>query len=323
MDEDYLITKFVLCRTDYGIGRIPDFESELAPTGYSLSNIDREAKWTTFQVWNDQGFIANFAVTTEDFDGYFLKQGEIIDFRAQLKSQDPEVRDAALKLLRQADIVSVIDSAIHRAILFVADKAEVGDDGNLKLITEVKNVRVQVDDEQSDEQADESDQQIKELRALVEEANGPWRYLDFQSSGSRQFVVRMVNRGQVSFATVPFDMVLHEVNGWMVPFADSALPEYMITDEGKVMLFSVSERCGPVVARYRDLADQFVAYMDKRNGIRYSVTEIQTAVKMPVSDLLDAIVQNDGANCAFLICLVAEECETASIIIYPVKPEPE
>ena len=107
----------------------------------------------------------------------------VINFKEQLKSQDPEVRDAALQLLRQADMVSVIDSKNPRAILVVADKVEDTDDGNLKVIADVKNVRVQVDDEQSDEQTDESDHQIEELRNLVEEAKGPWKYLgNFQDT---------------------------------------------------------------------------------------------------------------------------------------------
>jgi hypothetical protein len=99
----------------------------------------------------------------------------VINFREQLKSQDPEVRDAALQLLRQADMVSVIDSNGPRAMLAVADKVE-DDDYGVKLIADVVRIQVQVDDEQSDEYADESDQQIEELRTLVEETKGPWKY---------------------------------------------------------------------------------------------------------------------------------------------------
>ena len=49
----------------------------------------------------------------------------VIHFREDLKSQDPEIRDEALQHLRQADVVTVIDSKVQRAILAVADKTEV------------------------------------------------------------------------------------------------------------------------------------------------------------------------------------------------------
>ena len=154
----------------------------------------------------------------------------VINFKEELKSQDPKVRDAALQHLRQADVVLVNDSKTQRAFLAVADKVEDTDDGNLKTIAEVREVRVQVDDEQSDEFTDESDQQIEELRMLVEETKGPWRYFgNLQDAGKEP---RFTFRNQTGSLECQFDGV------W-----------------------------GPVFTRTRKVAKQFVAWREKENDL--------------------------------------------------------
>jgi len=316
----------------------------------------------------------------------------VMNFREHLKSQDPEIRDAALQHLRQADVVSVIDSKGPRAILAVADKVEDTDDGNLKVIAEVRDVPVQIDDEQSDEYADESDQQIEELRKLVEETKGPWRYIgnlqdakkeprfmfvsegmpcgcelagvpglvfartwkvakqyvawrqenkriklviaDVQSlrpslcefalmesyrhGAGRYYVVKMVDRKNVTYEIVPFDKIFHEVDGWIVRLADTELPKYIVVDDGCIRLFDNGQNLGPVLAHTREVAERFAAEIEKMWGGKLAVEES----KIPVNALLDSLVEH-GANCALVIRSVAEDGETKSDVIYPAKPPAE
>jgi hypothetical protein len=74
MDEHYRLTRSIPCRKDWGGGIFPDVaESVLVPTDYSLSNLDTEGVWTTFQLWDEEGWIGNYKVKAKDFEAYFEK----------------------------------------------------------------------------------------------------------------------------------------------------------------------------------------------------------------------------------------------------------
>jgi len=74
MDERYRLTRPISCQKDWGGGIFPDVaESILVPTDYSLSNLDTEGEWTTFQLWDEEGWIGNYKVRTKDFEAYFEK----------------------------------------------------------------------------------------------------------------------------------------------------------------------------------------------------------------------------------------------------------
>jgi hypothetical protein len=324
-----------------------------------------------------------------------MQQSAIINFKGQLNSQDPEVREAALQHLRQADVVSVIDSKGPRAILAVADKVEDDDAVSLKMIARACGVQVQVDDEQSDEYADESDQQIEELRELVEESKGPWKYygnlqdaekvprfnfrnqrltlecefdgawgpvftrtrkvatqfvawrekegelviadvqavahkpleavlMECYRNGARHYhVVRVVNRDKIEFTTVSLHAHVHQVDGWTVPLTDAELPKYMVTQEICIRMLDDGTNRGPVLAHTRDLAERYAAEIERKEGTKWSVVEIQTFASRPVKKALDKMVEDDVANCAWVIRSVAEDGESKLGLIYPVNPPAE
>ena len=188
-------------------------------------------------------------------------ESPVINFREQLKSQDPEVRDAALQQLRQAEVVSVIDSKGPRAILAVANKVD--RHGHKLSFGDAKQVRVQVDDEQPDEAVDESHQQIDELRKLVEEARGPWKFIDY-----------LLDPGEE-----PRFMFTH--NG---------TPHYIVSGDLRGMTF----------ARTREAAKQLVAAVKKDFGIKLVIADIQAVARQSFHGVLANSLQN-GANCYLVV----------------------
>ena len=193
----------------------------------------------------------------------------VINFREQLKSQDPEVRDAALQLLRQAGMVSVIDSETLRAMLVEADKVEELGGGKFRVTATMRHVAVQVDDEKSDEQADESDQQIEELRMLVEETKGPWKYFGNLQDAEKEPRFMFVNKG----------------DAWGNEFADVR---------------------GLFFARTRKVAKQYVAWMREHNGIDLVIAEVQpVAHKSFEAVLMDRY--HEGASHYLVIRMVDRE----------------
>jgi hypothetical protein len=173
----------------------------------------------------------------------------VINFREQLKSQDPEVRDSALQLLRQAGVVSVRDSETLRAMLIDADKVKDLGGGKFRATATMRHVVVQVDDAQSDEQADESDQQIEELRTFVEETSGPWKY-----SGNLQDAEKK-----------PRFMFMNQGVAWGSEFADVR---------------------GLVFAKTRKVAQQYVAWMQEHQGIKLVIADVQAVAHKPLEALL-------------------------------------
>lgn len=187
----------------------------------------------------------------------------VMNFREHLKSQDPETRDAALQHLRQADVVSVIDSKGPRAILIVADKLDDHGDGMITIIAEVKKVQIQVDDEQIDEPVDESHQQIEELRKLVEEAKGPWKFIDY----------------------------LHD---------PGEEPRFMFSHNGAPHFTVWGDMCGLPFARTREGAKQFVAAVKKDFGVKLAIADMQAVTRKSFEEVLAKSFLH-GANCYFVV----------------------
>jgi hypothetical protein len=171
--------------------------------------------------------------------------------------------------LRQADAVIVMDNKGPRAVLAVADKVEITDAGHLKAIAYAKCATVQVDDEQSDEQADESDQQIEELRALVEETKRPWRYFGNLQDADKEPRFMFVNRGVA----------------WGAESAD--------------------EQC-LVVARTRKVAEQYVAWMQEHQGIKLAIADIQAVARKSFEAVIMECYR-DGASRYLVIQWVGRE----------------
>ena len=191
----------------------------------------------------------------------------MINYKEQLKSQNPEVRDAALQLLRQADSVTVVDSKKPRGLLIIADKVKVQSDGTQIIVMEGNNnVVVQVDDEQSDDLVDESAQQIEELHTLLEKVKGPWKFF-----------------GEVQDLDDPD----HE-------------PRFMFTWDGAITEINTGDRRGPVFAYTRQMAEQYVGAMKETYGVKLSVADVQAVDRQLFGSLL-ARASMSGANCYFVI----------------------
>ena len=131
------------------------------------------------------------------------------------------------------------------------------------------------------------------------------------------FVLNPLERGKPVMEIVPFDTMFHEVEGWTVPFADTELPKYIVTCEGHISMFDDGKNRGPVIAHSREVAERYIAEMEKRKGTKLSVEESE----IPVNALLDSIVEG-GANCALVIRSVADDGETKSDFIFPANPGP-
>ncbi len=318
-------------------------------------------------------------------------ESPVINFREQLKSQDPEVRDAALQQLRQADVVSVIDSKGPRAILAVANKVD--RHGHMLSFGDAKQVRVQVDDEQPDEAVDESHQQIDELRKLVEEARGPWKFIDYlldpgeeprfmfthngtphylvsgdlrgmtfartreaakqlvaavkkdfgiklviadiqavarqsfhevlanslQNGANCYFVVNPIDHGgKGRLKVVPLEYVRHVVDGWTVPLADTKLPQYGFTDEGRPLMYVDGNRRGLVLAHTREVAERYAAAMERRKGVKPAVVDIREKTDRTAAEVLNTLAAH-GATCACVIRSVTDGGEAQRDFIYPVN----
>lgn len=194
-----------------------------------------------------------------------------IHFREHLKSQDPEIRDAALQRLRQADMVAVVDSKGPRALLIVADKVD--DHGDtLTFADDAKEVVVQVDDAQADEPADESLQQIEELRKLVEDAKGPWKFFGDLTDPDEE-------------------------------------PRFMFTYKGIVHGREDGDVRGPVFARTRHAAKQYVASVEMEHGVKLVIADIQAVARQSFRQVLAQALLT-GAKWYFVInpCDQGESC---------------
>jgi hypothetical protein len=123
--------------------------------------------------------------------------------------------------------------------------------------------------------------------------------------------------GDVVFAIELLDSIPHEVDGWTVPLTDAELPKYIVTCEGHISMFDDGKNRGPVLAHSREVAERYIAEMEKRKGTKLSVEEGE----IPVNALLDSIVEG-GANCALVIRSVADDGETKSAFIFPANPGP-
>ena len=132
----------------------------------------------------------------------------------------------------------------------------------------------------------------------------------------------LVGRERVTFGIAPLDSILHEVAGWTVPLTDTELPKYMVVGDGRVQFWDDGKNHGPILAHTRDVAERYVAEMDKRQGIKFSVADIQAEIGSSVGGVLDLLVET-GTNCALVIRSVADDGETKSDFIYPAKPPAE
>ena len=194
------------------------------------------------------------------------EEAVVISFREQLKSENPEVRDAALQLLRQADMVTVFDSKKPRGLLIVADKVKENSDGKVTIFMEGKNVVVQVDEEQSEELVDESAQQIEELHTLLEKAKGPWKFF-----------------GNVQDPDDP-----------------DQEPRFMFTRNGAIQEIDIGVRRGPVFAYTRQMAKLYVGGFEETKGIKLGIADIQAVGRQLFGSVLVQASMN-GANCYFVI----------------------
>ncbi len=194
----------------------------------------------------------------------------VVNFRDQLKSQDPTVRDAALQLLRQADAVTVVDNENARAAIVRAEKMAVDDDGTTILVGHVTEVHVVVDDQQSDECADESDQQIEELRKLVEETKGPWLYFGNLQDAEKK-------------------------------------PRFMFLCDRKIRIYEKADLHGPILARTRKVAKQYVAWAKEHEGIKLVIADMASITHQSAEALADnglLAFFDSGNNCCFVVKMV-------------------
>ena len=80
---------------------------------------------------------------------------------------------------------------------------------------------------------------------------------------------------------------------------------------------------GPVLAHTREVAERYAAEIERKEGTKWSVVKIQTFASRPVKKALDKMVEDDVADCAWVIRSVADDGGTKWGLIYPVKPPAE
>jgi hypothetical protein len=164
---------------------------------------------------------------------------------------------------------------------------------------------------------------IADIEAIARKSYEALSAESLQHGANRCFVINMVDRGEVHFGSVLFDSVLHEVDGWTIPFTATELPKFMVVEDQRIAFWDDGGKRGPILAYSREVAERYVAEYEKRLGSKLAVADIQAVAKMTVKEVLDALVEDDRANCAMVIRSVADDGEAKADYIYPVNPTVE
>ena len=96
----------------------------------------------------------------------------------------------------------------------------------------------------------------------------------YRDGASRYLVIQWVGREEVQLGIAPLDSILHEVDGWTVPLADTELPKYMVTyDDDRLMIYEDGNKRGPILAYTREVAERYAAETERRDGIKLAILD--------------------------------------------------
>jgi len=78
-------------------------------------------------------------------------------------------------------------------------------------------------------------------------------------------------------------------------------PQFMFMHDGSYMIHDDGEHRGIILARTREMAKQYVAHVENRMGIKVVIAKIAALTDLPLHEFLQEAIEDEGANCAFVI----------------------
>lgn len=200
----------------------------------------------------------------------------VVNFHQHLKSSPGAARDAAMKLLQDADVIIAEAPEGNRAPFYGTECLEEFTEGKIDESIQKKMVIVHFE-------VGKFAQQAEELRKLVEELKGTCCYTAAEGPG--------------------------------VAGGDDAkeLPTIMFTRDGYVQFHEQGQQRGMIMARTRETAKLYVDLM-KRQGIKVSIADIEAAPGSTLERQL-AESMKEGANCAFVVRSIEGETINCDVLV--------
>jgi hypothetical protein len=198
-----------------------------------------------------------------------------IDFEEELKPKSAKTPDPAVQqLLRDADFIVAVDDQFTGAdsdqgeILWGQRLSHAISHGKMEKGRQIVAVFVSMETEKLPQQAEE-------LRTIV-----------------------VALKGEVDG---PFcDKCKAEI------LTEAGVPQFMFMHDGHYMIYDDGEQRGIILARTREMAKQYVAHVENRMGIKVVIAEIAALTKLPLHEFLDTTIEEEVANCAFVICEIKD-----------------
>jgi len=108
-----------------------------------------------------------------------------------------------------------------------------------------------------------------------------------------------------------------------LPGVDDAkeLPTLMFTRDGYVQFHVQGDQRGMIMARNRETAKQYAAWVQKREGTKITVADIDAVQGSTLERQLAASLK-EGANCAFVIRSIEGETIICDVLLPPGVLEP-